>query len=1060
MMRTHYAKVLLALLALAICTGTLQAAVTIGASVTTGTTAAFTLKCDTVLGPTPVQVGVKLLSGSNSTAVTVSSNQTYVVINGLAGTSVTTASSTAYTYFTVSAAPGCKGIPTSGTAAANATITLAPLGVAANGVVVTAGVANATATASALQPATGSVTVTCNPSTSSAPRVADNVYSTAYGGTPFTLGTLPAWLAATTTAGAAIPAQGLTAGNPTPAALNFAVANAATCSGLPSGSTSTTVHLLNAPAPDVLINVTALVGGQSTLSVPTTPIQMNYTKGASHTSYSATQNPLSLTSAPTGVFFTLDTATFPIWANVVVGGGGTSGTTPATINFYPTAGAETLAPGTYNANIGVKVSGQLEAYIPLVMQISNPAATMSIAEGITQSKNWVVGAALPTFVITPISSDSPIPFTVAVNATGNQLQPATNPATSGVAYSFGSPIAVSFQQSVFASFVPGTPYTSKIDITPQGGSLQEVTLTVNVLPPVATLLAISPLAVPTMSSGSLNITLTGSGFTSNTVAGIVKNGAMVPDQNVVATYANPTTIVLGITVPASPDPLLPFSSAGSIILGVCNPTSGSVCSAPTGSTQSLTIGVNPIVQAVTSASSYYQAVAPQLTPVAPYDMVSIFGKNFCMSSLTAGAAATGCTNVLYGFPQGNALVYPTSFTPDAGASSPRNLTVAFWTHGGSSPTLIGTAPLLFATNSQINALVPSAVTAAASGLPNGYLNQPVDIVVSFGTLSSAPYTVLVAANNPGMFTMAGDGQGDAAALVNLDGSLISTTNGAAAGATSSDTIQLYVTGLGAPDSDGVNAVAYPGNSVTCMSAQTTTSPVATGYYAAVNSAVNVLTGLNPGLTSDDGLVIQPAAFVSGQIQPCFKLASAPTVTIGGQQATVTFAGWVQGAIAGLYQINASLPLAPAGAGYSDASGAVTLDGTPKALPVYITMPNTNRSQLTGVNVWVKQALSMPGGGAGNPGYLAVTGTAGQAIADATFCVQPTDAASNPLTGITYTVIGGSLAGTGLSFDASGSGCISGANPVAGIKTVYIKATDNGTGGGNLVGTARIDINIQ
>lgn len=1056
MMRTHYPKVLLALLALAICTGTLQAAVTIGASVTTGTTAAFTLKCDTLLGPTPVQVGVKLLSGTTSTVVNLSSSQSYVV---LSSPTVTTNSSTNYTYFTVSAAPGCKGIPTTGSVA-NATITLAPGGIAANGVVVTAAVADATASASALQPQASSVTITCNPNTSSAPRVADNVYSTAYAGTPFTLGALPSWLAATTTGGASIPLAGLTAGNPTPAALNFAVANAATCSGLPTGTTNTTVHLVNPPATDVVINVAALVGGASTLTVPTTPIQMTYTKGPSHTSYTASQNPYSLAvSSGSNVFFSLDTATFPIWANVVVGGAGTSGNTPATINFYPTAGAETLAPGSYGANIGVKVSGQLETYIPVVMQISNPAAALSIAEGLSQSKNWVIGTALPTFVITPISSDSPIQFAVAVNGTGNQLQPATNPASSGVAYSFGSPIAISFQQSVFAAFVPGTTYTSKIDVTPSGGTMQEVTLSVVVLPPVATLLAISPSAVPTMSSGTVSITLTGSGFTGSTVAGIVKNGAMVPDQNVLATYANPTTIILAITVPSSPDPLLPFSSANTIYLGVCNPTSGSVCSAPTGTTQMLTIGVNPIVQAVTSASSYYQAVAPLLTPVAPYDMISIFGKNFCMSSLTTGAAATGCTTTMYGFPQGSALVYPLSLTPDAGATSPRNMTVTFWTHGGSSPTLIGTAPLLFATNNQINALVPSAVTAAATGLPNGYLGQPVDVVVTFGTLASAPYTVLIAANNPGMFTMTGDGQGDAAALINTDGSLITSTNGASvSGLTGSDTIQLYVTGLGAPDSDGVATEAYTGNTVTCMSAQTTTSPAATGYYAAVNSAVNLLTGLNPALTSDDGLVMQPYAFVTNQLQPCLKVASAPTVTIGGQQATVTFAGWVQGAVAGLYQVNASLPLAPLGVLYNNASGApVTLTATPQAVPVYITMPNTNHSQSAGVSVYLKQVLSMPGGAPGIPGYMAVTGTHGTPIADSTFCVTPTDATGSA---IVYSVLYSGSFPSGLGFDASGDGCITGTPASAGTATIYIKAADGGTGSSGLSGTARVDFNIQ
>ena len=39
--------------------------------------------------------------------------------------------------------------------------------------------------------------------------------------------------------------------------------------------------------------------------------------------------------------------------------------------------------------------------------------------------------------------------------------------------------------------------------------------------------------------------------------------------------------------------------------------------------------------------------------------------------------------------------------------------------------------------------------------------------------------------------------------------------------------------------------------------------------------------------------------------PCLK--TAPTVTIGGKAATVTYAGWVMDSVVGLYQINAVVP---------------------------------------------------------------------------------------------------------------------------------------------------------
>jgi len=44
---------------------------------------------------------------------------------------------------------------------------------------------------------------------------------------------------------------------------------------------------------------------------------------------------------------------------------------------------------------------------------------------------------------------------------------------------------------------------------------------------------------------------------------------------------------------------------------------------------------------------------------------------------------------------------------------------------------------------------------------------------------------------------------------------------------------------------------------------------------------------------------------AGHFAPCF--ATAPTVTIGGKAATVSYAGFVADSIAGLYQINAVVP---------------------------------------------------------------------------------------------------------------------------------------------------------
>ncbi len=332
----------------------------------------------------------------------------------------------------------------------------------------------------------------------------------------------------------------------------------------------------------------------------------------------------------------------------------------------------------------------------------------------------------------------------------------------------------------------------------------------------------------------------------------------------------------------------------------------------------LNIGANPIINGITSASSYSQAAAPALTPVAPYDVLSIFGQNFCVSS---GTGCTGPNTILYGQTDPATLRYLSTLSPDnssAGALQ-RMLTVTFQTHDGNA-TAIATAPLLFATNNQINVLVPSVLTGTPS-----YVGQTVDVVVSFGPvaspLKSAPFSVTIAATDPGMFTTGGDGQGDAAALTAATRwSTRPTRSAARATTTNSDFISLYVTGLGAPDSDGT------GN---CASIA--------GYWGNVNTMVAPSTAL----TSADGLVMNSAWYPSSNtLPPCFadcqpadsqnrrrarSPAPPPSPMPAGRPDSV----------AGLYQIAVQLPAS--GASYKDASGNnLTLNGTAKSVPVTIT----------------------------------------------------------------------------------------------------------------------------
>jgi uncharacterized protein (TIGR03437 family) len=444
--------------------------------------------------------------------------------------------------------------------------------------------------------------------------------------------------------------------------------------------------------------------------------------------------------------------------------------------------------------------------------------------------------------------------------------------------------------------------------------------------------------------------------------------------------------------------------------------------------------------------------APPQT-VAPYDMLSIFGNNFC------SAGGSGCTTstILTAAPAALTLTYPTSLSAandNTGAdTNPGALSVVFWPHtSGTYPTTQPTAgtptavaPILFATNNQINVLAPSRLIAG-----NSY-----DMYVVFGTLSSASYQVNVIPTNPGIFTVGKDGQGDAAAFSNATlvntttpaGVRLSVTNGTVTNY--SDTVALYVTGLGVPDSTGDNLTTdttlatYPGN---CSSIA--------GFLSALNTAAQ-LSG-NNALTTLDGTVIQSALLSTYSVSslnytffpPCVGTNTVYTATVGGVNAPVTYSGWVADSVAGLYQLNIQLP--PSISALTDASGNTLASSTtalagPAELPVVITATTAGspaivkRSQ-PGVTLAVTPRLRVVA-----PSLL--SGTVGQPWCDAS-CISgqtsSVQASLSPATtpAYTYAVTSGLLP-TGLVLNGA-TGAITGeagAN-TSGSKTITVTATDN------------------
>ena len=190
---------------------------------------------------------------------------------------------------------------------------------------------------------------------------------------------------------------------------------------------------------------------------------------------------------------------------------------------------------------------------------------------------------------------------------------------------------------------------------------------------------------------------------------------------------------------------------------------------------------------------------------------------------------------------------------------------------GLVPTSLGGTSVFV--NGVLAPLVYTSANQVAAVVPFGINGSLSQLYVQSQNVTSAPFNLSVASQIPGIFTLNGSGTGQAAAINNKDGSI----NGAAHPAKVGDYVQLYITGAGQ------------------------TNPAGT-----------------------DGLIAAgPGPVAVGEVK----------VTIGGQTATVNFAGGAPGAVAGVIQVNAQIPagVTAGGAvpvvvqvGTSDSQSGVTL----------------------------------------------------------------------------------------------------------------------------------------
>jgi uncharacterized protein (TIGR03437 family) len=737
---------------------------------------------------------------------------------------------------------------------------------------------------------------------------------------------------------------------------------------------------------------TSYLNAQNTLNPASTSINLLCTIGSTCTSTVANVSTYSVTDVLTNTgpqaLYTITAPSVP-WLNVTpttatLAIGSVSATTQ-TLTFSVSAGWTSLNVGL-NTTIVHLVSGVGgNSNFTVNLQIQAAAPTL-VVQGGTNALNPVpyqTGAAAPTLSLTLVSSSGlPLAFTVAAvsNTTAGGVPGGTAPSgwltinagsASGIAYSWGTTIYLTASSSALNGSNPGDYNTATITITPAGQTPIVIPLNIAVSAGAPTLSTVSPSLVPLLASpvapGFVNLVLHGTGFVATTGAQKTKvfiGATALTSTQILTNYVtvlSPTFIQVAVPYTGTGSP---FATAGAtaLVVGVANGAS------PTAPSVTVTLGVTsaPIISSITSASSFVEAASGTAPNVAPYDIVSIFGTNLC-------PLCTGTNAVLVASPDPVFFRYPTFLSPDG----THKITVIF-----TKPTTTTTLPgyLLFATDNQINVLVPGALaTLEGTASPNIGL---VDVQVAYDTNTpplaantSVLFPITYAAYDPGIFTIASSGQGQGAILDATTFLLNSQTNYATGG---TSTVSIYMTGLGVPDSAAANSNALtPGWSTSCIAplgAVGTSSTAPAGYMGTVNTAYFssvTVTGFqqpnssyavpSPLWTSIDGAVINPAELATStsvlNLPPCLLSTDATatntlTVTFYGSTTgaitavstpdAITYAGFVSGSIAGLYQINVQVP----------AVGT----GTAAAYPVVVSFgtasPAVPASQ-AGVTMWIK-----------------------------------------------------------------------------------------------------------
>lgn len=594
----------------------------------------------------------------------------------------------------------------------------------------------------------------------------------------------------------------------TPSTLNFTYV---TGSPIPSPSLSSAFVLSSSGA---ALSATVGVTGANWLTVSPT----------GNVSLIGLLNTISVSVNPTGLAPKTYTAAITISAPAA-----TNKTVTVNVTLTVDAAPPTIT-GTWPAGV-IQGSGAAEVTINGSSYYTNstvaasgftPASTITVTDGTsTTSQTFYIPAYRPASTALRLAAGSPLPSGVMGTAYSQLLAAAGG--TAPYAYTLVSG-ALPSGLSILGSSISGTPaaagsYQFGVQVTDSAATPAATTalMQLTVAPAGSAALGLTVAAAP-LPLGSVGtaygpVTLTAAGGTGGPYtwsaqslpAGLAlsASGVLSGTPSTDGALGAIVDTVVGSQALLATVPPADLATAGLLRFAVTTPPPGGGAS---NEAQFQIYGPGPQILAVTNSASYAQRA------IAPGELLAIFGLGLGPATLTIFDPASP--------------PIPTAL-PAAAPST--------------SVTINGNpAPILYTSAAQAGVIVPYSLAGASA-----------QVILTYGNLVSQPFTVAVAAADPGVYSLAASGQGPGA-ILNFDAVTGNyTINSASNPAPRGSTAVIYMSGAGAATS------------------------------AVYNQLIPASPAVTPVLT--------------------------PSVTIGGAAAAVLGAQDPPGSVPGVFQINVTIP---------------------------------------------------------------------------------------------------------------------------------------------------------